>query len=276
MQSCRRSDLPRPGQSAGTVLNATEPTPTGERSRTEFLGLWFDDLDTEAAVAWIRARSAQDPLAYVVTPNVDHMVRLPKLNRYLRRAYDEADLVLCDSRVLQRLALLVGVRLKKAPGSDLTRLLFETLQAGDRLCLLGGDPDYVPRLAALYPDIKIDQHIAPMGLLHNPAARAAAIATAARVQAPITLIAVGSPQQELMAHEMRLSGKVRGTVLCIGASVDFIVGNEKRAPYLVQKAGIEWAWRLGSNPRKMAKRYLLDCPAIFPLVLRWARARRGI
>jgi exopolysaccharide biosynthesis WecB/TagA/CpsF family protein len=244
-------------------------------SRREFLGLDFDCLDTEGALGWIGARSAESPLAYVITPNVDHMVRLSGLGRDLRRAYNQADLCLCDSRVLAKLARMVGVHLPVAPGSDITKALFETgLAAGDTVCLLGGTPAHAARLSELYPRLTIVQHIPPMGLLHDPAARAVAIQAAEAASARVTLIAVGSPQQELIAFEMRRAGKVRGTALCIGASVDFLAGNEKRAPQVVQKAGMEWAWRLASNPRRLAKRYLVDGPAIFPLVWRWAKKHR--
>jgi exopolysaccharide biosynthesis WecB/TagA/CpsF family protein len=245
--------------------------------RREFLGLDFDCLDTAGALHWIGGRSAQSPLAYVITPNVDHMVRLSRLSRDLRRAYSHADLCLCDSRVLARLAKMVGVRLPVAPGSDITKALFQSeLKAGDTVFLIGGTQAHAARLSELYPTLAIVQHIPPMGLLHDAAARAAAIAAADAAAARITLIAVGSPQQELIAFEMRRAGKVRGTALCIGASVDFLVGNEKRAPQAVQKAGMEWAWRLASNPRRLAKRYLVDGPAIFPLVWRWAKKRKRV
>lgn len=246
-------------------------------SKREFLGLDFDALDTGGALGWILGRSAESPIAYVITPNVDHMVRLTQLGRDLRRAYSHADLCLCDSRVLARLGKAVGVHLPVAPGSDITKALFETgLEAGDTICLIGGTPTHAARLAELYPRLTIIQHVPPMGLLHDPAARAAAIAAAEAAHARVTLIAVGSPQQELIAFEMRRGGKVSGTALCIGASVDFLVGNEKRAPRVVQKAGMEWAWRLASNPRRLAKRYLVDGPAIFPLVWRWAKKRRRV
>ncbi|PZU06240.1 WecB/TagA/CpsF family glycosyltransferase [Sphingomonas sp.] len=247
----------------------------GTLAKTEFLGLEFDGLDTAGALDWIARRSAESPLAYVVTPNVDHMVRLPRLGRDLRRAYEEADLLLCDSQVLARLGRLAGVQLKVAPGSDLTKTLFESLlEEGDTVCLVGGKESYASRLGELYPRLTIVQHVPPMGLLHDPAARSAAIGAIEAARARVTLLAVGSPQQELIAFEMQRAGRVRGTALCVGASVDFLVGQEKRAPRWVQKASMEWAWRLASNPRRMAKRYLVDCPAIFPLIWDWARRRR--
>ena len=173
-------------------------------SRTPYLGLDFDRLALAEMLAWLRARDAGAPFAYVITPNVDHMVRLERLGGDLRRAYDEADICLCDSRILARLARLSGITLPIVPGSDLTAAAIEqVLDPGDTLCLIGGKADHAARLGELFPHVDVVQHIAPMGLLHDPLTRSAAVAAAAATGARLTLIAVGSPQQELLALEMR-------------------------------------------------------------------------
>lgn len=243
-------------------------------ARREFLDLDFDPITPAQAEAWLAGRGADSAFAYVVTPNVDHMVRLASQPEAIRAAYDEADLCLCDSRVLARLARLAGVTLTVVPGSDLVAALFDrVLRPGDRVCLIGGGPGHVARLGERHPGIVVAHHAPPMGLRHDPAARARAIDFAAGAEARVILLAVGSPQQELLAHEMKRDGRARGTALCIGAGIDFIVGAQTRAPRLVQRAGFEWAWRLASQPRRLARRYLVDGPAIFPLVWRWKRNR---
>jgi exopolysaccharide biosynthesis WecB/TagA/CpsF family protein len=60
--------------------------------------------------------------------------------------------------------------------------------------------------------------------------------------------------------------------LCIGASVDFLTGKQQRAPVWIQKAGFEWLHRLLSDPRRLASRYLLECPRIFYLIW-WGRRK---
>jgi len=249
--------------------------PPGLGAGERFLSLRFNQMPLDAVVAWVAARDAQSPFAYVVTPNVDHMVRLETSAAALRRAYESADLCICDSRVLGRLAGMCGIDLPVVPGSDLTReLLAETFGPGDRLCLIGGTPEIARALAELHPGLEIVQHSPPMGLLHDPAARQAAIAFAAGARARAVLLAVGAPQQELLAWEMRESKRVSGTGLCIGASIDFLVGVQSRAPLAVRRAGFEWAWRLMTEPKRLWRRYLVDGPAIFPIVWRWARNRR--
>ena len=247
---------------------------TDPNDPVEFLGLSFDRWSPVRVRGWLGERNANSPYAYVVTPNVDHMIRLADSPLAIRRAYDQADLKLCDSRVLARLASMVGVELSVVPGSDLTADLFRTgLRRGDRVCLVGGRPGDGARLEALYPGITIIQHCPPMGLRNNPEARAAAVDAAVVAQARVTLFAVGSPQQELLACEMADRGDARGTGLCIGASTDFLLGTQRRAPRLVQRLGLEWSWRLLTDPRRLAHRYLVEGPVIFPMVWHWRRAR---
>jgi len=242
----------------------------------EFLGLDFDVWTPDRAREWLAKRTADSPYAYVVTPNVDHMVRLSGAPEDIQCAYTDADVRLCDSRILARLADFAGVTLSVVPGSDLTAQLFEqVLQPGDRVGLIGGDAHDGDMLAARYPGITIIQHLPPMGLRHDAAARADAVDAAVAAQGRFVLFAVGSPQQELLAHEMSARADARGTGLCIGASIDFLIGRQNRAPRIVQRMSMEWAWRLLTDPRRLAKRYLVEAPAIFPMVLRWRRQARA-
>jgi UDP-N-acetyl-D-mannosaminuronic acid transferase (WecB/TagA/CpsF family) len=103
----------------------------GERvqQRRELLGLWFDTLSADELVDRLREVRQDTPFAYVVTPNVDHVVRLSTSQdsiraTELRHAYRDARYCVCDSRILQRLGRLAGVRLPLIAGSDLTVRLF--------------------------------------------------------------------------------------------------------------------------------------------------------
>ena len=100
-------------------------------SRTNFLDTDFDTWSRREVHKWLSGRSATSGFAYVVTPNVDHMVRLATAGTDVRLAYANADLCVCDSRVLHRLAEIFGVQLTIVPGSDLVADLFEHL-LGDR------------------------------------------------------------------------------------------------------------------------------------------------
>lgn len=251
-------------------------------ARRPFLGLAFDPLDTDAAADRLARVRAGDRFGYVVTPNVDHLVRLDRADRstgegaHLWAAYEGAALVLCDSRILARLARWCGVELPLAPGSDLTvRLLDEVARAGDRIAVVGGDAALLAALARLYPRLDLVQHEPPMGLRHDAAAMARAAGFVRDSRARFHLLAVGSPQQELLAAAIAAQGDATGCALCIGASLDFIVGRQRRAPLLVQRLGLEWSHRLLSQPGRLWRRYLVEGPRIFRMARAWRAEQRG-
>jgi exopolysaccharide biosynthesis WecB/TagA/CpsF family protein len=252
---------------------------TEGRTQKEFLGLFFDNITLPQAVERIlENRSA--PFSFVVTPNVDHVVRLKKESQRnpggLESLYEQADMCLCDSRVLGRLARHYDVDLTVVPGSDLTAAVLRTLDAqGGTVAIVGGSADTIARLQFRFSNIRFTQHMPPMGLRHNPQGLARAAEFARSVSAHCTLLAVGSPQQEMIAARIKRTADATGVGLCVGASIDFLSGKERRAPPKVQKAGLEWAFRLAGNPRRLWKRYLVDGPRIFVIAHRWSRSRRS-
>ena len=96
--------------------------------RENFLDVAFDVLPVDRLLSRIAETRSGAPFRYLVTPNVDHMVRLHKRSAQidgLEEAYRRADLCICDSKVLGLLARWRGVHLPVLPGSDLTALMFD-------------------------------------------------------------------------------------------------------------------------------------------------------
>ena len=244
-------------------------------SRINFLDVRFDRQGLEDIVKRLTSARPSSGYAYAVTPNVDHIVRIHR-EPELKALYDEADFCLCDSRVLRLLARLSGVQLPLVAGSDLTPRLFETvIKAGDRVALIGGSSKSLERLRKKYPEIAFIHHQPAMNLRNDAGARRQAAAFAAASDARFTFIAVGSPQQEMIAHETRAFAGAGGIALCVGASLDFLTGKQKRAPKLMQALGVEWAHRLATNPRRLWRRYLIEGMAIFPIYFNWRRRNRA-
>jgi exopolysaccharide biosynthesis WecB/TagA/CpsF family protein len=144
------------------------------------------------------------------------------------------------------------------------------IRPGDRIAIVGGDTDIIGILRRKYGQVEFVQHCPPMGLRQDAAARSAAAQFIADSHARFSFVAVGSPQQELIAAEARSIPGASGAALCVGAGLDFLTGRQKRAPRLARAVGLEWAHRLLSDPRRMWRRYLLEGPRIFLLTYRWA------
>lgn len=231
--------------------------------------LIVDDYDLPRFVERVRAGSPE-PCGYVVTPNVDHLIRLDESEAF-RAMYADAAFVLLDSRVVARtLRLFGGPPLPVCPGSDLTAALFaQVIAPDDRVVIIGSRPAQVRRLAERHGLRGLVHHDPPMGFVHDPAALEAAVAFAeAHSPFRFCLVAVGAPQQETVAQLLKRRGRARGWVLCIGASIDFLTGVEQRAPKLLQRLGLEWLFRLLQSPRRLARRYLVRGPKVFSLLRR--------
>ena len=113
-----------------------------------------------------------------------------------------------------------------------------------------------------------------MGVRSNPAAQAEIVEFVEQVDAKLIFFAIGAPQSEIVCHTLALRGARGGVALCIGASLEFITGKKRRAPLWMQTARLEWLFRLLIEPRRLARRYLVEGPRIFSVWFRWLRDRR--
>lgn len=202
---------------------------------------------------------------YVVTPNVDHLVRLSEEASF-RSCYADARFVLLDSRILARLLQWrLGLALPVCPGSDAVAHLFgHVVQPADRIVLVGSTPAQAAALAARYHLTDLRHVDPPMGFIRDEQAVADTIAQVeAHSPFRFCLLAVGCPQQEILAQRLARSGRSRGLALCIGASVNFLTGSERRAPRWLQRLHLEWLYRLLQDPRRLAHRYLVRGPRVF-------------
>lgn len=232
------------------------------------LELEFADLDVADAAELIARRSAAEPFRYVTTPNADHLVRLHR-HPELLPLYKGAMLRLLDSRVVAMVARMVGLRPPRvATGSDLTSLLLTRhLRTAERITIVGMSPRWLPALVTrcgLAPPAHYDP---PRGFERDPAMMRAAVDFVLAHPARFVFLAVGSPRQEMLAAAIQATGRAQGLGLCIGASLEFLAGAQRRAPAWMQHADLEWLFRLLQNPRRLARRYLVDSPVILPLLL---------
>ena len=244
--------------------------------RERFLDVDFDVMPIDDLLAKVGRVEKDTPLQYVVTPNVDHVVRLH--NRQdefpaLPAIYRRADICVCDSKVLSKLARWRGLELPVTVGTDLAELVFDRIaREGDHIVVIGGDTLLLQELRTKFPHLSFAQHLPPMGLTRNAEARRAAAEFIVRKKPRFTFICVGSPQQEMIAAEAAALPASGGMAFCVGAALEFITDRQKRAPKLAQRMGLEWAHRLVTNPRRLWRRYLVEGPVIFLLAYRWRKS----
>lgn len=262
-----------------SIAPATSPQ-VPDVETVEILGVRFHNIDLAQFFEQVDRIVMERNPAYIVTPNIDHIVRLENDVEF-QRAYVHAALVVCDSKPLMWAARLLGVTLRqKLSGSDLVYWLSEhAAKKNYRLFLLGAGPGIAEEardiLAARYPGLNVvGCHCPPLGFEKDPAETARIAGILAEAQPDICYVALGSPKQEIwMAAHARECGVP--LMLGIGAGLDFVAGRFKRAPRWMQRCGIEWFWRLCSDPRRLFKRYIIDDSRFFAIVVReWSRGRR--
>lgn len=241
----------------------------------EFLGTVFDPLTPMQTLQRAKWMTDSHSFRYIVTPNVDHILRIATDPQRFKPLYDASWLSVCDSRILEAMAKLSGLPLSAVPGSDLTQQLFDNvITAKDTLTVIGADKSIVNQIKAMYGLVHVNHYMPPMGLRNKPDEIAACAKYVFENPARYVLICVGSPQQEMVAKACLDRGDCVGFGLCVGASLDFIGGRVKRAPKWMQAARLEWLHRLASEPKRLWKRYLLEGPKIFWLWAKWTVTSR--
>lgn len=241
-----------------------------------FLNSAFDKIGLDTALRRITERDPASPFAFVVTPNVDHLVRLEH-DTVLATLYAQAWLTVCDSRVLELIGRMSGERIDIAPGSDLTARLCDTaIDPAEPLTIIGGNRAVIDAVTARYGLKDVRWHEPPMGLRSNPEAVAECARFVAENPSRFVLICVGSPQQEMIAEACLDRGDCTGVGLCVGASLDFLGGKARRAPVWIQRARLEWLHRLVQEPGRMWRRYLVEGPKVFLLWQRWRKTQREL
>tara|TARA_Y100001973_G_C5206334_1_gene341749 strand:- start:4552 stop:5307 length:756 start_codon:yes stop_codon:yes gene_type:complete len=206
----------------------------------------------------------------LATPNIDHFVRIAKYPE-IKEVYRRIDFCVNDSRILgQLLKLFFGIKLTTVTGSDLTALLFNSDVIHRRkIAIIGSHKEDISKLAALYNiDLALLSHFSPpMDFIKDESAVNKTVDFVAESGADLVFVAVGSPQQEIVAAKIQQRVNT-GVILCVGASIDYLTGKEIRAPKFIQMLYLEWLFRFAQSPIKRFRRYFINCPQIFYYLLR--------
>ena len=226
------------------------------------LGVPFDNITTAETVATIDLMVSSRQPHYLVTANVDFLVQAQE-DVELRRILFDAHLVLCDGTPLVWASRLLGnPLLERVAGADLVPLLLRVAAEKQyRVFFLGATPESctqaVNNLKKLHPTLIIADHYSPpfnklLEMDHDEIKQRILAA-----KPDLLFVSFGCPKQEkwIAMHYRSLGVPVSAGV---GATIDFLGGSVKRAPVWMQRAGLEWTYRLAQEPRRLFKRYFKD------------------
>jgi N-acetylglucosaminyldiphosphoundecaprenol N-acetyl-beta-D-mannosaminyltransferase len=259
-------------------------SPIANRKRIQLFGVEIDSVTMVESVQLVFNWIAQKEriCRFIVTPNVDHIVKLQH-NTGLKRAYEKASLIVTDGRPVVWAASMLGEHIPEVvTGSDLVPSIFDFAhhhQIPIRVYLLGAMPGVAEHaksmILARWTCVEVvGTHSPAFGFEKDADQCQSIIASINESQADVLVIGLGAPKQELWVTQFapQLSVKV---ALCVGATIDFIAGEKARPPVWVRKIGMEWMHRMLSEPKRLGKRYFIDAVEFPVIVLKEWRLRKS-
>jgi exopolysaccharide biosynthesis WecB/TagA/CpsF family protein len=240
----------------------------------KLLNTEIDNLTMSEAIHEVDKLILRREDSYVVTPNVDHIVKL-EVDKEFREVYKEADLILTDGMPLIWISNLKSTPIReKISGSDFFPEVCKlAAEKGYSIFLLGAAEGIAAKAAEnlkrKFKGLNIVGTYSPSYGFENKEEEIKEIINIVNeLQPDILAVGLGAPKQEKFIYKFkdRLNVPVS---LAIGASIDFEAGNIKRAPIFMQKCGLEWFYRLCKEPKRMFKRYLVDDLRIFKIALKY-------
>jgi N-acetylglucosaminyldiphosphoundecaprenol N-acetyl-beta-D-mannosaminyltransferase len=214
-------------------------------------------LTPAAASEWIVDRALRAQTSVVVTSNINHL-RLAELDGRFRDVLRRSELNVTDGWPLGLASRVLGRPVPgRVAGIDLVDSVLNAQQPL-RLAILGGPPGAAEALARRCEhahDVCLIDPL-PKETWHTDGALQSLRERLRRAGPNLTLIGLGPPRQELLADTLR--SVVSGPIICCGASIEVLAGMTPRAPQYLQRMGLEWAFRLALEPRRLFKRYVLS------------------
>ena len=239
--------------------------------RIDVLGVPVDVLNMDRAVRVILGWAEKKEARYVCIRDVHGVIRAHD-DPEIMAIHERADLVTPDGMPLVWLGRLRGhEQMGRVSGSDLVDAVCAS-SVGREVghFFIGGKPGVADKmagnLAAKYPGLRIAGTLSPPFTDMTPAEAGAIEQALIQSGASIIWVGLGTPKQELWMRDH--VGRIPGaTLIGVGAAFDFQAGNVPRAPRWMQRSGLEWVYRVMTEPRRLWKRYLLLAPRFIYLLI---------
>lgn len=218
---------------------------------------------------------------HIVTANAQFYV-LAERNAHFRQCLTEADYICADGLPIVRMCNWMGATdIERITGIDLLPLLCErAADFGFPVYFLGGEPGSAAASASLlmdrYPNLQVcGVGCPPRDFENSSAIRTEVLRSIAAAAPAIIFVALGAPRQEyfIQQHIRPIGIPV---AIGVGGSFEMLAGIRRRAPSWIQAVGMEWAFRLAQEPRRLAKRYLVGNSAFSYYALRYLFSEQAL
>lgn len=238
-----------------------------------------DERQARRVIAGAMRDDSRPPLA-VASINLDHIHHFPD-GQIGTSSSEVRWLNLIDGApIAKQVRRLTGIPYPRLSGSDVIGgILTDVATAGLSIAIIGGSSEVTDalrrRLATDWPGLRFAGHWTPPRDVLSSSEDSLALCDEIRTTgADVILVCLGKPRQERWIADY---GAETGAnvLLAFGAVVDFLAGRVSRAPAWVCRAGAEWMWRLMLEPRRLARRYLVDGPPAYMAVRRSHTSPRG-
>jgi N-acetylglucosaminyldiphosphoundecaprenol N-acetyl-beta-D-mannosaminyltransferase len=241
-------------------------------------GVPFAPLTLDQAVAAVSELAARRRPTYIITANT-HYVMVSESMPDVQAINEAAAFIVADGKPIVWASRIQGTRLpERVAGSDMIfHLSEEAARRGFRVFLLGGQEgvavEAAERLVERYPGLLIVGVECPPFRQPTPEEEKALFDRIRQARPDLLLVAFGQPKGErwIARHLDELGVPVS---IQVGASLDFAAGRIRRAPRWMQKSGLEWAYRLWLEPRRLAGRYARNAWFIGRMMARSHRSPR--
>lgn len=245
-----------------------------DMKRIRLLNTHINNLTLKEIERYLDDRVKDRKPAHLVSLNVDQVIKVEN-NAEFSKIVDEAELVITDGTPIVWISKLKKTPIvEKIPGPQLAESLIKySCEKGYKIFLLGAKEGVAAKAASLmekkYPGLQIvGTYSPPFGFESNPKEIDRMNNMLKDSGADIVIIGLSAPKQEIFVYNNKDKYRIPLS-LSLGAAIDFLAGNVKRAPEWVNKCGMEWFYRFILEPKRLFKRYFMDDIKIIKLFFKY-------
>lgn len=250
-----------------------------KNDKINFLGIQIDNMTADEILDHVDVCIKKRKPCQIVGVNVDQAIRVIE-DKYSHKIFDDAEIVFTDGKpIIWMSKWLKRPIVEKVSGPDLMLLLCErAAKKGYKIfilgCAEGVAANAAKNLEKMYPGLQcVGTYSPPFGFEKDRAEMDKIVTMLRKSNADQLFVGMGSPKQDIFIYENMNKYQIPVSY-SMGAAIDFIGGNVKRAPKWMSDMGLEWFHRMMQNPKRLMKRYLVDDRRIIKYYWEFKRKER--